>query len=385
MEEFRDNLAGWPLREARSMKLFNLKAERFSASYDEWTCNGGVAIISYGLFASRYLENESLLKADIVVMDEGHEKCNPTTNVAKALKQLKTARRIVLTGTPVQNHLEDLYNVFGIARPTLFKYSIGQFRARFVKPALEGSYFDSSKAGVAKMKRCLYALNQRVSKFMHRKDNEILRNSLKPKKEFVVTVRLSPLQYNLYSYFLTLLSSGKYDRPTFFHIFQSLQSLINHPIFLKSAVPTAHASAVPSGIPADGQVALDVATMISPVQPGLGGIPADWWMKEASKRPLALEDGGKLLVAFSLIRATVLAGEKVLFFSSSLAVLDVMSHMLSSLPFSANAPTFNEGVDFDVFSGVVPATKRQELQTKLNDPSSRLCVLLISLKVPCYE
>ena len=59
---------------------------------------------------------------DFVVCDEGHILKNESTAVSKALNAVKTRRRVVLTGTPLQNNLIECksLSVFGLATSKYF-------------------------------------------------------------------------------------------------------------------------------------------------------------------------------------------------------------------------------------------------------------------------
>lgn len=88
----------------------------------EWHQDGGVMIIGYDMFRnlstctgtklSKKMK-EQLHKAlvdpgpDIVICDEGHLLKNEKTNLSKAVNKIKSQRRIVLTGTPLQNNLKE--------------------------------------------------------------------------------------------------------------------------------------------------------------------------------------------------------------------------------------------------------------------------------------
>lgn len=86
---------------------------------DNWQRTGGVLIIGYEMFRNltstgkkmRKAMQEAVMRAlvdpgaDLVVCDEGHLLKNEGTALSKAMRLVNTLRRIVLTGTPLQNNL----------------------------------------------------------------------------------------------------------------------------------------------------------------------------------------------------------------------------------------------------------------------------------------
>ncbi len=73
-----------------------------------------------------------------VVFDEAQALKNPRTQVSKAARALPAAAKVALTGTPVENHLDELFALLNLTVPRLFAHRT-QFRRRFVKPIEEGS------------------------------------------------------------------------------------------------------------------------------------------------------------------------------------------------------------------------------------------------------
>ncbi|WP_194814309.1 DEAD/DEAH box helicase [Nocardia sp. XZ_19_385] len=73
-----------------------------------------------------------------VVFDEAQALKNPRTQVSKAARALTASAKVALTGTPVENHLEELFALLNLVAPRLFAHRT-QFRRRFVRPIQEGS------------------------------------------------------------------------------------------------------------------------------------------------------------------------------------------------------------------------------------------------------
>ncbi|BAD58613.1 DEAD/DEAH box helicase [Nocardia farcinica] len=73
-----------------------------------------------------------------VVFDEAQALKNPRTQVSKAARALTAAAKVALTGTPVENHLDELWALLNLVTPRLFAHRT-QFRRRYVRPIEEGS------------------------------------------------------------------------------------------------------------------------------------------------------------------------------------------------------------------------------------------------------
>jgi len=70
--------------------------------------------------------------------DEAQVLKNPRTQVSKAARTITADARIALTGTPVENRLEDLWALLNLVAPQLFGHK-AQFRRRFIRPIADGS------------------------------------------------------------------------------------------------------------------------------------------------------------------------------------------------------------------------------------------------------
>ncbi|RKS07184.1 helicase-like protein [Nocardiopsis sp. Huas11] len=72
------------------------------------------------------------------VFDEAQVLKNPRTQVSKTARTIAADARIALTGTPVENHLDELWALLDLVAPHLFGNRT-QFRRRFVRPIADGS------------------------------------------------------------------------------------------------------------------------------------------------------------------------------------------------------------------------------------------------------
>uniref|UniRef100_A0A8C4MTZ3 Transcriptional regulator ATRX n=1 Tax=Equus asinus TaxID=9793 RepID=A0A8C4MTZ3_EQUAS len=215
-----------------------------------WQEDGGVMIIGYEMYRnlaqgrnvkSRKLKeifNKALVDPgpDFVVCDEGHILKNEASAVSKAMNSIRSRRRIILTGTPLQNNLIEYHCMVNFIKENLLG-SIKEFRNRFINPIQNGQCADSTMVDVRVMKKRAHILYEMLAGCVQRKDYTALTKFLPPKHEYVLAVRMTPIQCKLYQYYLDHLTGvgnsseggrGKAGAKLF-QDFQMLSRIWTHP------------------------------------------------------------------------------------------------------------------------------------------------------------
>jgi DNA repair and recombination RAD54-like protein len=83
-------------------------------------------------------------KCDLIVFDEGHRLKNKNSKVYKKLFNFTCRKRVLLTGTPLQNNLDELYTCISMVNPNLFP-SEQTFKNIFQKPIFNGMAKNASQ------------------------------------------------------------------------------------------------------------------------------------------------------------------------------------------------------------------------------------------------
>jgi SNF2 family DNA or RNA helicase len=121
-----------------------------------------------------------------VILDEAQAIKNHRSQSAAAVKSLRARYRLCLSGTPVENNLEELWSLFDFVMPALLG-KLAPFKQRFQKPIERGG--DQTR---------LLALRERVSPFVLRRMKEQVAKELPPKTELLRPVELDGPQRDLY-------------------------------------------------------------------------------------------------------------------------------------------------------------------------------------------
>ena len=97
------------------------------------------ADVTLTTYAVLRLDADALAKEpwDVVVLDEAQAIKNPDSQTARAAYALKGAFRVALSGTPVENRLEELWSLFHFSNPGLLG-GRGDFDERYAAPIARG-------------------------------------------------------------------------------------------------------------------------------------------------------------------------------------------------------------------------------------------------------
>lgn len=136
-----------------------------------------------------------------VVLDEGHKIRNPNSEISLACKRVKTYNRIILSGTPIQNNLTELWSLFDFVFPGRLG-TLPVFEQQFAIPINMGGYANASNVQVQTGYKCAVILRDLISPYLLRRLKVDVAQDLPKKNEMVLFVRLTQFQQNLYEKFL---------------------------------------------------------------------------------------------------------------------------------------------------------------------------------------
>ncbi|CAH8536172.1 unnamed protein product [Schistosoma mattheei] len=128
-------------------------------------------------------------------------------SISKALKAIKTHRRVVLTGYPLQNNLMEYWCMVDFVRPN-YLGTKQEFTNMFQRPIENGQCIDSTPEDRKVMQGRAHVLHDLLSGFVQRRSHAVLKASLPPKTEIVLLIKLSSLQRTLYAAFMRSLGSS---------------------------------------------------------------------------------------------------------------------------------------------------------------------------------
>ncbi|KAF7338222.1 DNA repair protein rhp54 [Mycena venus] len=309
-----------------------------------------VMIVSYETLRTltAHLANCSI---GLLLCDEGHRLKNSESLTFQSLNSLDVKRRVILTGTPIQNDLSEYFSLLNFANPN-FLGTKNDFRKNFENLIIRGRDSDASDGVKAESEKKLKELGSLVTKFIIRRTNDLLSKYLPVKYEQVVFCKLSDLQLQLYRLFIKspeiqALLRGKDSQPL--KAINLLKKLCNHPELLN--------------LPGDLQGCDDL-------------LPEDFPRGDSTSKSkgrnqsVRCDWGGKFLVLERFLHhIRTQTNDKIVLISNYTQTLDLFEKLCRIKKYGCFR-----------LDGTMSITKRQKLVDQFNDPEGKEFIFLLSSK-----
>ncbi|KAJ7251770.1 SNF2 family N-terminal domain-containing protein [Mycena haematopus] len=292
----------------------------------------------------------------LIVCDEGHRLKSANNKTTTMFEALRTTRRVILSGTPIQNDLGEFHAMAGFCNPGLLD-DYATFRRVYETPILKSRAPDSTETerelGEARSAQLLTI----AKSFVLRRDATLLQNYLPSKHEYVVFVTPTPLQISIFS---KILNPSKLDdlaqssTAESLALINMLTKVSNSPILLKATADkqTAEGSDVRNTVKRAG---VDDALKLLP--------------ENAQVEDISLS--GKLIALSKLLKAIHQdTEEKCVLVSHYTSTLNILEAFCKKKNYS-----------FYRLDGQTPAAKRQEYVNSFNKSTQRSSfIFLLSSK-----
>ena len=256
---------------------------------------------------------------EVLVVDEGHRLKNSGSKLFSLLNSFSFRHRVLLTGTPLQNNIGEMYNLLNFLQPTSFP-SLSSFEEKF------NDLTTAEKVD---------ELKKLVAPHMLRRLKKDAMQNIPPKTERMVPVELSSIQAEYYRAMLTknyqiLRNIGKgVAQQSMLNIVMQLRKVCNHPYL------------IPGTEPDSGSVEF--------------------------LHEMRIKASAKLTLLHSMLKILYKEGHRVLIFSQMTKLLDILEDYLT-IEFG---PKTYERVD-----GSVAVADRQTAIARFNQDKSRFVFLL---------
>ncbi|KYM92518.1 DNA excision repair protein ERCC-6 [Atta colombica] len=306
---------------------------------------GGILITSY----NGVLKHKDLLVSSqwhYVILDEGHKIRNPQAKVSRAVKRFSTLHRLLLTGSPMQNSLKELWSLFDFILPGKLG-TLSVFLEHCAMPITRGGYTNATPLQKATALQIATMLKNTITPYMLRRTKTDVKHhlTLPEKNEQVLFCSLTDEQKKLYKKYLcsddvsfvlherNYCDSGRY-RARFLIALSALRKICNHPdLFLYN-------------IEQDSDEDIDLSD-------------------EQIEKFGYYKRAGKMTVVRSLLKIWQKQGHRVLLFTQGRQMMHILESLLQ-----------REKYTYLRMDGTTAMSQRQQTIQKFNNNSSYFVFLL---------
>ncbi|KFZ47518.1 DNA excision repair protein ERCC-6-like, partial [Antrostomus carolinensis] len=304
----------------------------------------GIIITSYQMLINNWKQlassHEQEFVWDYVILDEAHKIKCPSNKTTKCVYAIPAKHRLLLTGTPVQNNLREMWSLFDFACQGSLLGTAKTFRMEYENPITRAREKDATlgeKALGLKISENLMAI---IKPYFLRRSKEDIKNyhtvkphaplpedlkensapvmpSLTRKNDFVVWVYLAPVQEEIYRNFLSLDHVKEVLMTTRSPLAELtvLKKLCDHPRLLSARACT--------------QLGLEEQEHSEQEDGSEAGVTAGANKIDHLSEETVIQESGKMLFLVGLLERLREEGHRTLVFSQSRKMLDIIEHVLS--------------------------------------------------------
>ncbi|KAF4321715.1 hypothetical protein BBO99_00001673 [Phytophthora kernoviae] len=190
VKNWDDEIIKWLHGRVKTIALFEAKRETVIKGINQFIegskrprpgFSAQVLIISYETFrmhAQKFADTPCC--CDLLVCDEAHRLKNASSQINRALSSLACRKRVLLSGTPMQNDLEEFFAMVDFTNPNILG-TPSEFRKNYLGPILIGREPDSSDHERNVAQSCSAMLCEIVNQFILRRGNILNAKHLPPK------------------------------------------------------------------------------------------------------------------------------------------------------------------------------------------------------------